>query len=344
MHPPVLRGQQQALPTQFLAEVVSADGKARAAGGSLRVADGPQLPAGQLGDQENPFTVPASGEAGHSWRVLVKPLSGGRHLVTAYSLDDLNSPVTRLEVADAMAGAAALVLLVGLGVPLVRASLAPLARIEVTAAAIAAATSPGASSTRRGTPGRAASRRAGHHARNDRGRVPGPRGRRGTRAGPQDRMRRFAADASHELRTPLTSVQGLAGYGLQLGDAASREELLRIMTLIQQEASRMGRLVADLLLLARFDSAAPWTADPSDLASIAAEAVQQARIVHPGRPITLHAAEPVVVYADDDRVRQVIDNLIGNAIQHTPDRSPVTVTVTGVPGRGQLTIADEGRA
>ena len=70
----------------------------------------------------------------------------------------------------------------------------------------------------------------------------------------EDRMRRFIADASHELRTPLTSVRGLAEYGLQQGDAASREELLRLMGLIAREAGRMGRLVDDLLLLARFDA------------------------------------------------------------------------------------------
>ncbi len=64
----------------------------------------------------------------------------------------------------------------------------------------------------------------------------------------------------------------------------------------------------------------------------------------PGRPITLEAAEPVIIDADDERLRQVIDNLIGNALQHTPPGSPVTVTVTGAPGRGQLTVADQGPA
>ena len=61
-----------------------------------------------------------------------------------------------------------------------------------------------------------------------------------------------------------------------------------------------------------------------------------------GRPITLEAAEPVIVDADDERLRQVIDNLIGNAIQHTPPGTPVTVTVSSEPGSGQLTVADRG--
>jgi two-component system OmpR family sensor kinase len=155
-------------------------------------------------------------------------------------------------------------------------------------------------------------------------------------------MRSFIADASHELRTPLTSVRGLAEYGLQQGEGASREELLRLMGLIAREGGRMGRLVDDLLLLARFDAGRPLDRRPVDLASIAAEAVQQARIVAPERPITLKAAEPVIAVADPERLRQIIDNLIGNAIQHTPPGSPVTVTVAGQSGSGRLTVADRG--
>ena len=80
-------------------------------------------------------------------------------------------------------------------------------------------------------------------------------------------MRRFTADASHELRTPLTCVRGLAEYGMQQGTAASPEELLRLLSLIGREADRMGRLVADLLLLARFDAGRPLDRRPMDLAS-----------------------------------------------------------------------------
>ncbi|HEY2076604.1 MAG TPA: HAMP domain-containing sensor histidine kinase, partial [Streptosporangiaceae bacterium] len=158
----------------------------------------------------------------------------------------------------------------------------------------------------------------------------------------EDRMRRFVADASHELRTPLTSVRGLAEYGLQQGETAGTAELLRLMTLIQRESGRMGRLVDDLLLLARFDADLPLQRRPVDLASIAAEAVAQARLVNPGRRITLDAPEPVVACADGERIRQVIDNLIGNAIQHTPPRSPVLVSVCDDCGTAQITVTDRG--
>ena len=155
-------------------------------------------------------------------------------------------------------------------------------------------------------------------------------------------MRQFVADASHELRTPLTSVRGLTEFGLQQGSAASPDELLRLMSLIHHEASRMGRLVEDLLMLARLDTGRPLDRRHVDLASIAAQAVQAARIVNLDRPITLLAGDPVIVYADEERLRQVIDNLIANAVQHTPPRSPVTVSATSTSGTGEIIVADNG--
>ena len=331
------------LPTQFLVEEVTASGKVTMAGGPLGGADGPRLSAAQLSHAGTPFTASAAGTSGGSWRVLVQPLAGGAHLVVAYSLGDLDATVTRLEVADAAAGGVAVALLAGVGLPLVAASLSPLRKIESTAAAIAG----GDLSLRIDHPdtstevGRLAqaldvmlsSIDGAYQARAD-----GEARARGS----QQRMRQFIADASHELRTPLTSVRGLADYGLQQGDTAGREELLRLLGLIAGEAGRMGRLVDDLLLLARFDAGRPLDRRPVDLASIAAEAVRQARIVAPGRPITLQASEPVIVDADAERLRQVIDNLIRNAGQHTPAGSPVTVSVGGDDHGARLTVADRG--
>jgi two-component system, OmpR family, sensor kinase len=333
----------QGLPTQFLVEVISADGKVSMAGGPLGAADGPQLSAAQLSDAGTPFTASAAGTSGTPWRVLVQQQSGGGHLVIATSLGDLTSTVTRLEGADAIAAAVAVLLLAGIGLPLVRASLAPLRRIEATAAAIA-----GGDLSRRidlargntevGRLAEALDRMLANIEAAYRARADGEA--RALRS--QDWMRRFIADASHELRTPLTSVRGLAEYGLQQGDDASPEELLRLMELFASEAGRMGRLVDDLLLLARFDAGRPLDRQPVDLASIAAEAVQQARLVTAGRPVTLEAAEPVIVDADAGRLRQIIDNLIGNAIQHPPPQTPVTVTASIAAASGQLTVADRG--
>jgi two-component system, OmpR family, sensor kinase len=336
-------GPQQALPAQFLVEVVSPTGQVQTAQTPLNDADAPRLSAAQLRDDGNPFTVSAAGTSAHSWRVLVEPLSGGRHAIIAFSLDDLNNTVTRLEIADALAGAIAIAVLAGIGLPLVRASLAPLSRIEATAAAIAG----GDLSRRidhpsRGTEvGRLAEALDTMLSRIEIAYLARAEGEaRALRS--EDRMRQFVADASHELRTPLTSVKGLAEFGLQQGNAASPDELLRLMTLIHHEAGRMGRLVEDLLMLARLDTDRPLDRRHVDLASIAAQAVQAARIVHPGRPITLLADDPVIVYVDTERLRQIIDNLIANATQHTPPRSPVTVSVTSTSGTGEIIVADNG--
>jgi two-component system OmpR family sensor kinase len=264
--------------------------------------------------------------------VLVRTLPGGRHAVVAFSLDNLNSTVTRLEIADAVAGAVAIVLLAGIGLPLVRISLAPLARIEKTAAAIAAGD---------------LSRRIDHPSRRTEvGRLAGAlntmlarieaayRSREEGEAralDSEDRMRRFVADASHELRTPLTSVRGLAEFSLQQGADASHAELIRL-----------GRLVDDLLMLAHFDQDRPLERHPVDLSSIAVRAVVAARLIQPDRPITLYADAPVIVDGDAERLRQVLDNLIGNALQHTPRGSAVTVTVAEQAGQAQLTVTDSG--
>jgi signal transduction histidine kinase len=340
LRPP--RAGQPSQPFQFLIEVISAQGRVSVVEAPPHAAF-PQIAAAHLKGPQEPFTVPAAGDPGHSWRVLVRALPGGRHAVIAYSLDDLNTTVTRLEIADAVAGAVAIVLLAGIGLPLVRISLSPLATIGDTAAAIAA----GDLSRRIDHPphntevGRLADALNTMLARIEaayRAREEGE-----ARAlDSEDRMRRFVADASHELRTPLTSVRGLAEFSLQQGTDASPAELLRLMTLIQQEATRMGRLVEDLLMLAQFDLDRPLDRHPVDLSSIAARAVLAARLIQPDRPITLHADAPVIVDGDAERLRQVLDNLIGNALQHTPRGSAVTVSVQDQAGQAQLTVADNG--
>ena len=330
-------------PFQFLIEIITSGGRISVTEAPAHHAPLPRIASSRLSRAREPFTVPAAGDPGHSWRVLVRTLPGGRHAVIAFSLDNLNSAVTRLEIADAVAGAVAIALLAGIGLPLVRISLSPLAKIGDTAAAIAA----GDLSRRIDHPPRStevgrlaeslntmlARIEAAYRARED---------GEARALDSEDRMRRFVADASHELRTPLTSVRGLAEFSLQQGTDASSAELLRLMTLIQTEATRMGRLVDDLLMLAQFDQDRPLERHPVDLSSIAARAVLAARLIQPGRPLSLRADVPVIVDGDAERLRQVLDNLIGNALQHTPQGSAVTVTVQEQAGQAQLTVADHG--
>jgi signal transduction histidine kinase len=334
---------QPSQPFQFLIEIISSGGRMSVTEAPTHHASLPRIAPSRLRQAREPFTAPAAGDPGHSWRVLVRTLPGGRHAVIAFSLDNLNRTVTRLKIADAVAGAFAIVLLAGIGLPLVRISLSPLAKIGDTAAAIAA----GDLSRRIDHPphstevGRLAESLNAMLARIEaayRAREEGE-----ARAlDSEDRMRRFVADASHELRTPLTSVRGLAEFSLQQGMDASPVELLRLMTLIQAEATRMGRLVEDLLMLAQFDHDRPLERRPVDLSSIAAQAVLAARLIQPDRPLSLRADVPVIVDADSEQLRQVLDNLIGNALQHTPRGSAVTVTVADQAGHAQLTVTDSG--
>src|SRR3954451_10865500 len=162
-------------------------------------------------------------------------------------------------------------------------------------------------------------------------------------------MRQFVADASHELRTPLTSIRGFAELFRQ-GAVADEAELARVMRRIEDEGARMGVLVDDLLLLARLDQHRPLERQPVDLGRLAADAVEDVRMVAPGRPIELHVADarPPVVVGDDLRLRQVLGNLLGNALTHTPDGTPIRVRVDtragdgGDDGWAVLEVTDEG--
>ena len=178
----------------------------------------------------------------------------------------------------------------------------------------------------------------------------------------EERMRQFVADASHELRTPLTAIRGFAEYyrqrgGIALPGAAQAEttppgeameaiaaanpgrhararplapaDMDRIMRRVEQESARMGVLVEDMLLLARLDQQRPLTASPVDLLTLAADAVHDARVVAPARSIhlTVRSTRALLVVGDEVRLRQVIGNLMTNAITHTPDGTPIDVVI-----------------
>jgi two-component system OmpR family sensor kinase len=157
----------------------------------------------------------------------------------------------------------------------------------------------------------------------------------------EDRLRCFVADASHELRTPLTTVRGYAEL-YRAGGLADPGELDTAMDRIGTESRRMAALVEDLLLLARLDEGRPIRRDPVDLSRIADDAVSDLRAVEPDRPV-VGAIEPgVVVPGDDDRLRQVLANLVANVRVHTGPGTPVEV-VLGVDGAdAELRVVDHG--
>jgi nitrogen fixation/metabolism regulation signal transduction histidine kinase len=143
-------------------------------------------------------------------------------------------------------------------------------------------------------------------------------------------MRQFVADASHELRTPLAAVRGYAELYRQ-GAVRDPADVASAMTRIEGEATRMGGLVEDLLMLARLDDQRPMRIAPVDLTVLAADAAQDARAIDPTRQITISGLSgplgPTMVPGDDAKLRQLLANLVSNALNHTPHGSPIEVAV-----------------
>ncbi len=155
------------------------------------------------------------------------------------------------------------------------------------------------------------------------------------------RMRQFVSDASHELRTPLASIRG---YGeLYRMGAVPPEDVAATMGRMESEAARMGTLVADLLALTRLDERQGLELAPVDLVAIARDGVADLGALDPTRPAELRAAEPVIIPADENKLRQVVTNLIGNAVQHTPAGTAVDVEVRWADAQtAMIRIIDHG--
>jgi two-component system OmpR family sensor kinase len=160
----------------------------------------------------------------------------------------------------------------------------------------------------------------------------------------EERMRRFVGDASHELRTPLTSIRGFAELYRQ-GALGTKQDVTRAMSRVEGEASRMGLLVEDLLLLARLDQQRPLENAPVDLLELAGDAVANAHAADPTRSVTLEAvaAGPApLVSGDAGRLRQVFGNLLSNALTHTPEGTPVVVRVSTDDTTACVEVCDSG--
>jgi len=161
------------------------------------------------------------------------------------------------------------------------------------------------------------------------------------RTASEDRLRRFVGDASHELRTPLTSIRGYAEL-FRRGAAERPEDLQKAMRRIEEEAARMGVMVDDLLLLARLDQKRPIEHQPVDLTRIASDAVDDTRTVAPERLIDYTPNGSIMVSGDEVRLRQVLANLLTNAVRHTPPTTPVHVQVTSNDDEAVIEVRDEG--
>jgi len=157
----------------------------------------------------------------------------------------------------------------------------------------------------------------------------------------EGRTRRFVADAAHELRTPIAGVQAAAEAVLQAGPATGTDERERLQLLIIREARRAGRLVEDLLSLARIDAGLELHREPVDLLTLATTEADRTRLLAPSLAVAA-TGEPVLVAADPERIAQVLANLLDNARRHTPDGGRIDVHVTQLGPWAELTVTDTG--
>ncbi|MGW0846586.1 ATP-binding protein [Streptomyces sp. NPDC002787] len=153
-------------------------------------------------------------------------------------------------------------------------------------------------------------------------------------------VRSLAADTSHELRTPLSTISGWLDLHRQGG--LSGAGLETALEHIENEVGRMRLLVEDLSLLARLDAGRPVEKDDVDLTVLAAGVVEDAQIIYPQRDIAMAPALPAPVIGDAARLQQVLRNLVGNAVQHTPAQTCVRVEVTLSHETVQLSVIDNG--
>jgi two-component system OmpR family sensor kinase len=161
------------------------------------------------------------------------------------------------------------------------------------------------------------------------------------RAAGERRLRRFLADASHELRTPLASIRGYSEL-YRIGAARDPAEVERAMSRIEAESARMGGLVDDLLTLARVDEVREPVREPLDLRGLLEDARDDARAAAPDRAISLTPSAPVPIEADGDALRRVFANLLRNAIVHTPDGTPIEISLEATEDRATVRVRDHG--
>jgi two-component system, OmpR family, sensor kinase len=341
------------VPTSFVAQVYPDSGVGRTFGAPSSN-DAPKFPtytyAQARAHGPDPFTVASLHSSSH-WRVSVIPVSittGTQQtqgsLAVALPLTGVEGPVHTLWLIEIGIGIAVLCSMVALGFLVVRRSLRPLREVEAVAGAIAAG-----DLTRR-VPEQPVTTEVGRLSRSLNGMLAQIEHAFGQRAASEARMRQFVADASHELRTPLAAVRGYAELYRQ-GAVSDPEDVASAMRRIEDEAARMGLLVEDLLLLARLDEERPSRTELVDLTVIAADAVQDTRAIAPDRTVTLVGTNgqlaPTEVNGDERRLRQVVTNLMANAVRHTPAGSPIEIAVGPAPASGAsgvlLEVRDHGR-
>jgi two-component system OmpR family sensor kinase len=290
--------------------------------------------AGTFRPDPDAVVLGAAGDADGQYRTIAVTVPQGT-LITSLSLNPTNDTLNSLRKVELLATLAVLLAMGVLVMVVVRRGLRPLRQMAGTADAIASG-----DLTRR-VPEERPGTEVGRLGSALNEMLSQIEAAFSEKSASEERLRQFVADASHELRTPLTSIRGYSEL-LRRGGFADEAGRNKALKRIEEEATRMGGLVEDLLLLAELDRGRPLLHEPVDLHRISADAVGDSNAVAHDHSLLLVPGPPVVVLGDAERLAQVAHNLVRNALAHTPAGTTVRVS-TGVSGRmGFVEVADDG--
>jgi two-component system OmpR family sensor kinase len=288
--------------------------------------------AAKYGDQ--PFTIETDE---HDFRVLLRTLpSGLGSVVVAHSFEDIDRTLARLQGLFIFIGLVMIFFIALASRKMITLGLKPLANVEATAERIAE--------------GDLTARLPDVKPNTEVGRLVGTLNTMlgrieesfAVRLESERKLRRFVADASHELRTPITAIRGFAELHRQ-GAVAGEEKTKELIGRIENESKRMGSLVEDLLLLARLDQSREMKSEPVNLTKIVSDAVASARAAGPNHTVNfVGQGEEIYALGDNDRIHQVVANLLANARTHTPAGTVIDVSVKQDTDGVRIRIADNG--
>lgn len=309
-------------------------------GGDIEGVTKPSLFAGMtitqvIDSQGTPFTIEAESN-GSSTRAIARALPTGLgSVIVSVSLSSVDKTLHELSFFFLLISLLVLLLVGLVARTIIGLSLKPLRQVEITAAAIAA--------------GDLSARLAVREPNTEVGKLTKSLNTMlnrieesfAIRMESEKTLRRFVADASHELRTPLTAIRGFAELYRQ-GAVTGEEKTKELLGRIENESTRMGSLVEDLLLLARMGESQPLALLPVDLSHVVKESIASARAAGPVHPIASDVPDDLYILGDEKRVHQAIANLLANARTHTPSGTAITVSVDSTIDEITVSVKDAG--
>jgi two-component system OmpR family sensor kinase len=308
---------------------------------SVPVQDAPEISshefgryAGTFSPNPNAVIVGSRHDPDGRYRVVAVEVPQGTMYV-AFSLNPTNDTLASLRRIEGLASLAVVAIMVALALWLIRRGLRPLRKMAETADAIASG-----DLTRR-VPEETPTSEVGRLGTALNEMLAQIEEAFAEKSASEERLRQFVADASHELRTPLTSIRGYAEL-LRRGGFSDEAGINRALQRVEEEATRMGGLVEDLLLLAELDRGRPLRTDPVGLHRICADVVDDCNASDHSHQLMMAPGREVVVLGDAERLTQVAHNLVGNALAHTPPGSTITVSAHAEGGLGVIRVSDNG--